>query len=359
MMKRWTTEDFDHYTLGLMDQGEAAAFEQAMKEDHTLASAYQDHHDFVGLVRKGYSRKELRRHLKQVHQSAFGDAGLHRVKPPASGGKFVRFTLQMGVAAAVAALVTFSVLYYIIGPGFGRSEAYLELRNEVQHIHNAQEYLKRELKRSKQTPVLFTGTSFAVSSDGLLATNYHVIRGLDSVWVSNFTDSLVRYIATIVYANPETDIALLKIIDPQFNGFGSLPYGKAMHPAEMGEYVYTLGYSKQDVVFGEGSISSVSGYRSDTTSYQVSVPVNPGNSGGPLFDSRGNLLGMISGKNIMKDGVGFAIKADYLYEAISEFIESNPEFQPQLTFQNRISQRKRTEQLKAIQPLVFRVQIAR
>jgi serine protease Do len=332
MMKRWTTEDFDRYLLGQMDGEETAAFERAEKEDMALAAKLQEHRHFVGMIGKAYTRKELRRHLKQVHKAAFGEEGMHGKKSPAFGGRFVRFTAQMGVAAAVAALITFSVLYYVIGPGFGRSEAYLELRNEVQHIHNAQEYLKRELIRSKQTPVLFTGTSFAVTSDGLLATNYHVIRGLDSVWVSNFTDSLVRYIATIVYANPETDIALLKIIDPQFTGFGAIPYGKASQPADMGEYVYTLGYSKQDVVFGEGSISSVSGYRSDTTSYQVSVPVNPGNSGGPLFDSRGNLLGMISGKNIRKDGVGFAIKADYLYEAISELTDSDPEFRPQLTF---------------------------
>lgn len=358
-MKHWTTEDFDQYLHHNMVEQERALFAKSLASDPELAKAYEEHCRFTSMMQQGFKRRDLRRELRKIHRETIqadkARPTVHRIKRRG----ILSFSTHIAAAAAVAALVTFGVLYITDGLGLGHKDAYMELRNEMNDIYNVQESLQREIRRGNQPPVRFTGTSFAITSDGLLATNYHVIRGLDSVWVSNHTDSFVRYTAKIVYANPATDIALLRITDTTFSGFGVLPFALKAGRAEMGEYVFTLGFSKQDVVFGEGSISSVSGYFSDTTAYQVSVPVNPGNSGGPLFDQQGNLIGMISGKNASKDGVGFAIKSEYLYQALDELNESDPGYTPQLQFRNRIQQKKRTEQLRTLQPLVFRVQIAR
>jgi serine protease Do len=358
-MKKWNEEDFDQYINGKMDSFTKDSFEREMAGNESLKAMFEAHRETVHLIKRSFERKRLKTKLKHIHQDAFYG---HPVFSPNRSTRRARIMFLSGslaAAASVAVLITFGIIYLSGGFNMDSKDAYVELRNEVQDISSSQESIKQEIRKNNQQPVLFTGTSFAVSSDGLLATNYHVIRGLDSVWVSNYCDTLVRYTATIVYRNAKQDIALLKIVDPAFRGFGKLPYSRSSNGAAMGEYVFTLGYSKQDIVFGEGSISSVSGFNSDTTAYQVSIPVNPGNSGGPLFDAQGNLLGMVSGKNFMKDGVGFAIKSDYIFNAISEISTDDGISQPVLMFKNRIQGKKRPDQLKVIQPLVFRVQIAR
>lgn len=357
-MKNWTLYDFDLYLMGRMPEDSMADFEDALKKDNDLMNKFLQHKETIMLLKRSFSRRKLKLQLHKIHHELFSDhSKIARIKTRRRNIFF--FAGNITAAASIAALVTLGILFLTNLLGFDNKDVYLELRNDLKDIYSEQEYIKKELKKSKQIPVLFTGTSFAVSSDGLLATNYHVIRGLDSVWVSNYSDSLVRYTAAIIYRDEELDIALLRIVDPEFNGFGRLPYSIPVRGADMGEYVYTLGYSKQEIVFNEGSISSVSGHNSDTTAYQISIPVNPGNSGGPLFDASGNLLGMISGKNTLKDGVGFAIKSNYIYSAISAVAANDPENEPQLLLKNSIAGKKRTDQLKTLQPLIFRVQIAR
>ncbi|HRZ42670.1 MAG TPA: serine protease [Bacteroidales bacterium] len=354
-MKGWTEEDFDHYYMGLMEAEERSRFEADLARSGELKARYEA---FAGILRnlqKTYTRKSLRKKLQTIHAEMASSRELTEML-----GQRYRLYIRrsLAVAASAALMVTLAGLYFSGNLGHHKDNAYLELRNEVQGISSEQEYIRKELTKG-QRQVPFTGSSFVVSSNGILATNVHVIRNLDSVWVTNFQDTLVRYKARIIYKNETTDIALLKIDDPGFSGFGKLPYAKPARSGDIAEYVFTLGYSKQEIVFGEGSISSVSGYYNDTTSYQVSIPVNPGNSGGPLFDAHGNFLGLISGKNTQKEGVGFAVKSDYIYQAIIEASEQEGVEEPVLQFRNRLMGKSRTEQVKVLQPLVFKVEIPR
>ncbi len=355
-MKRWTEEDFDQYYMGRMEPEARQHFEADLAADPELSARYES---FAGLLRnlqKSFARKSMRKRLQAIHLE-MNSAQEISVMLGQRYRTYIRRSLAWAASAAV--FVTFSGLYLSGNLGARKDSAYLELRNEVQGISSEQESLKKEITRNQRRFVPYTGSSFVVSSDGMLATNLHVIRNLDSVWVTNFQDTLVRYKARIIYKNEATDIALLKIDDPAFRGFGKLPYAQPAETGDIAEYVFTLGYSKQDIVFGEGSISSVSGYYSDTTSYQVSIPVNPGNSGGPLFDAHGNFLGLISGKNTQKDGVGFAVKSQYIYQAMQEASEQEGVDEPILQFRNRLAGKNRTEQVKVLQPLVFKVEISR
>src|SRR5437764_704090 len=83
-----------------------------------------------------------------------------------------------------------------------------------------------------------------------------------------------------IYVNKNTDLAILKVIDTSFKKINSLPYYIPRTTSELGEQIFTLGYPKEEVVYGEGYISAKSGYSGDTTAYQISISVNPGNSGG-------------------------------------------------------------------------------
>jgi S1-C subfamily serine protease len=71
-------------------------------------------------------------------------------------------------------------------------------------------------------------------------------------------------------------------------------------------------------VYGEGYLSAKSGYSGDTASYQISVSVNPGNSGGPVINKNGEVIGIISSKETNSDGVVFAIKSKNIYKALDE-----------------------------------------
>ena len=85
----------------------------------------------------------------------------------------------------------------------------------------------------------------------------------------------------------------------------------------MGEEVFVLGYPLTSTMGDEiklttGVISSKTGFQGDVSLYQISAPIQPGNSGGPLFDNKGNLIGVVSAKHKGAENVGYAIKTSYL-----------------------------------------------
>src|SRR5690606_15300240 len=165
----------------------------------------------------------------------------------------------------------------------------------------------------------FSGTGFAISPDGYIVTSSHVIQGADSILIENKAG--LKYKVTEVHRNTDYDLTILKVEDPSFAGFGKLPYTFKKSSSDLGERVYTLGFPREDIVFGEGSLSSASGFEGDTTSYQISIPLNPGNSGGPLLDDKGNVIGVINGKQAGQEGAAFAEKSSYLLQMVTEMKE--------------------------------------
>ena len=104
------------------------------------------------------------------------------------------------------------------------------------------------------------------------------------------------YKATIAASDKQNDLAILKIQDADFPGFGTIPYGLKSSMCEVGETVWALGYPLtnlmgEEIKFTDGKISSRTGFQGDISMYQISVPIQPGNSGGALFDNRGGLRG--------------------------------------------------------------------
>ena len=72
-----------------------------------------------------------------------------------------------------------------------------------------------------------------------------------------------------------------------------------------------------------GVVSSRTGFQGDVSLYQISAPIQPGNSGGPLFDSKGNIIGIVSAKHRGAENVGYAIKASYLKNLIESVMSTN------------------------------------
>ena len=92
----------------------------------------------------------------------------------------------------------------------------------------------------------------------------------------------------------ERDLAILKIDDKDFKPVNTLPYSIRKTQPDLGEELFTLGYPRDEIVYNMGYLSAKTGYKGDTTSCQLSLTANPGNSGAPVFNKNGEIIGIIT-----------------------------------------------------------------
>ena len=163
-----------------------------------------------------------------------------------------------------------------------------------------------------------SGSGFLLPQ-GFVVTNHHVIEGADSFTItigSGVTQQ--AFDARVIAEDINNDLALLEVID--FDGNASLEIPIRTR-ARVGESVVALGYPMVDTLGRElkvtdGIISALSGYQGDITSFQITAPVQPGNSGGPLFSENGELLGVINARITGAENVSYAVKAAYVEQLL-------------------------------------------
>lgn len=171
-----------------------------------------------------------------------------------------------------------------------------------------------------------TGSGFIVSSEGYIITNYHVIKGAKKIIISNVNDNVSEtHYAELKNIDIEKDIALLKIKNNNY----PINYSIQGKDLDVGEGIFVLGYPMINLMGTEikltnGIISSSSGFMNDKSYYQISSPIQPGNSGGPLFSNKGYLIGLITSKLSKGDNVGYALKASYIVDFLSKNGISKP-----------------------------------
>lgn len=177
--------------------------------------------------------------------------------------------------------------------------------------------------RSTRQPSEWSGTGWALNK-GYVVTNHHVANNARTI-VLKFVqgEELVEYSGEVAAMDEEHDLAIIKINDPKFKGFGALPYAIKTSLADVGESVFVLGYPMTTTMGDEiklttGIISSHSGFEGNKSQYQISAPVQPGNSGGPLFDDNGNIIGIVNAKHNGAENVSYAVKAQYLQTLVNQ-----------------------------------------
>ena len=164
-----------------------------------------------------------------------------------------------------------------------------------------------------------SGTGFFVSDDGYLVTNEHVVKNAARILLVTGTG---RIPARVVKVDVQHDLALLKA-DGHFT---PLPVVSS-DTVQLGETVATIGYPDfrlqgQSPKLAKGEIAALSGVRDDPGYFQISVPVQPGNSGGALVDERGNVVGIVSAQldadtaflttGVLPEDVNYAVKSSFL-----------------------------------------------
>jgi len=370
MRKLETYHWIEKYLAGQLTGEELNNFELRLKTDPALAEQLQQYQEVTGTLQFYGQRKLLQQKLNTIHAQSFEPQPKKVITPFGNKEKRKIFWNQhyatIAVAASVAILTVFGTLLSIdLWRSMGKQQAarYSALRREVEQIKNSQRAINKAITGNKANttpkaeydPGNFSGTGFAISSDGYLVTSYHVVSGADSVFIQNSTGQ--QYKVKNIYRDQAHDLAILKIADESFPGFGTLPYGIKSNESDLGERVYTLGFPREDMVFGEGSLSSRTGFEGDTTSYQISIPVNPGNSGGPLLDNQGNLIGVISGKQLDLQGAAFAVKSAYLKQLVEQLSQDSVEAPIKLAKSNQLAGASRTRQLKKLQDYVFVIKV--
>ena len=253
---------------------------------------------------------------------------------------------------------------WYIGDKTQNDEAYLTFKQGVfaTVFGNGEDNLYVKLfptsSEASSSKTMSSGTGFAISHNGHVVTNYHVIEGGKQISIKGINgDFNETYKAKVIASDKKNDLAILKINDSGFNKINDIPYQLNFKVIDVGSSVFALGYPLRssmgdEVKLTNGIISSKSGFQDDITTYQVSVPIQPGNSGGPLFDNDGNIVGIINSILKNTENVSYAIKTLYLYNLIQS-IDSPP---TELS-NNVIKNSSLSEQVKAVRNFVFIIEV--
>jgi S1-C subfamily serine protease len=174
-----------------------------------------------------------------------------------------------------------------------------------------------------------TGTGFVISANGHIITNHHVIDGCTGDIKGNLTGDATATLR-VVNSDAANDLALLQGPAESFKAFARIR-DRAIHS---GDSVVAIGFPyhallTSDFTVTTGIVSSLSGLMNDTRHLQISAAVQPGNSGGPLLDTSGEIVGMVSAKldalriarctGTIPENINFAIKIG----AIRDFLDNS------------------------------------
>lgn len=170
------------------------------------------------------------------------------------------------------------------------------------------------------------GTGFFIHSEGVLVTSLHVVDKANSISVN--TRGGVKFSAQLLAKNEPCDLAVLKVASRVQDW---LPIQKDTRKIKRGSEVLTVGFPRVDLQGFEakvtnGLISSLTGVINDPNFFQISVPIQPGNSGGPLVSRDGVVVGVISSKlainssldtsHVQPENVNYAVKSSCLRDLL-------------------------------------------
>jgi len=181
------------------------------------------------------------------------------------------------------------------------------------------EYASASEKKTAKSSIT-RGTGFVVRPDGTVLTAFHLVENARSITVKCPNRETVP--ATLSQTARSTDLAVLRI---PLSGLSYLSLARAgsMRP---GDSVFTIGFPTTEILgaepkFTDGAVSALTGIQGEATLMQVTVPIQPGNSGGPLLNSEGLVVGILtstlairpflSATGTLPQNVNWAVKSDY------------------------------------------------
>jgi S1-C subfamily serine protease len=357
-------ETVERYVKGEMTPQERSFFEEVRKKTPEVDQMVVEHTFFLHGLEQYSDLKSFKHSLADIETKLMEDGV---IKEPSLTGKaklvqlWSKYKRSMSVAASIAAFI--SILTAGLNIAYNnqsKQEDITRLKRELQQD------IKKEVGKTigstpsvKPKPVItehakFGGTGFLIDGKGYLVTNYHVISSMKNIYVGNGKGD--NYYAEVVYTDNASDLAILKITDTAYKTITNLPYSIKRANSDLGDQFFTLGFPRNEIVYGEGYVSAKSGNEGDSLAYQLTVSANPGNSGGPVINKNGEIIGIITAKDSKADGVVYATKSRNIFKMLDQLKKADTTAPSIKTpTGNGLKGIERTQQVKKMEEFVFMV----
>lgn len=356
----------ERYIRGEMNPDERLYFENLRKSNPEIDQQVVEHTLFLQQMNRFGEWKKFRSVLNEVHTD-LAEQGKINYSKLSGKARVVYLWKRYKRVAAIAAIIagvttlTFTAMVNVLSPK-ADIDRVTELSRKIDNANaitkaQSQEIrsIKSDLNNRNNISNAFKsgGTAFLIDGKGYLVTNAHIIRNSSRVVVVNNKNE--EFTVTLVKLYAEKDIAILRIDDENFKPVSSLPYAISKSPADVAEPLYTLGYPRNDIVYTEGYLSARTGLNGDTLSCQLGIAANHGNSGGPVFNHAGEVIGVISTKETEAEGVAFAIQSKYIFDAAEDLKKDANGVQLRIPVKSAVRGQDVRQQVKKIEDFVYMV----
>jgi V8-like Glu-specific endopeptidase len=356
----------ERYIRGEMSPDERLYFEQMRKTNPEVDQLVVEHTLFLQQMNRFGEWKKFKQslHDTHIHLAEQGKISSDKLKGKA---KIIylwkRYKRVTAIAASIAGItaITISMLVWSLSPK-APTEEIERLKGKISVIEKKTNEQTNEINKVKNTinapihPIYKTGgTGFLIDGKGYLITNAHVIENYKNIAVQN--NKGVEFNAKVIKVDADKDIAILKIEDDNFKPLVSIPYSISKSATDLAEPVFTLGYPRNEIVYGQGYLSATTGFNGDTLSCQIEIAANPGNSGSPVFNGNGEVIGILSTRQKTAEGVVFATHSKYIYLTLNELKKDTAYKNIKLPTVSNIKGLDRTKQVNKIEDYVYMVKV--
>lgn len=312
----------ERYINGEMLPEERMFFEHVRKTNPDVDQLVVEHTLLLDQFARYGEIHRLKTRLDDVHEALSQSGQIEQPSPAKVTMLWKKYKRVIGVAASIAGITALGIsgLMSYFSPKVNNEKMELlsrKLDNQEQKLNT----VTRMVINNENTPAppvidfKSGGTGFLIDGRGYLVTNAHVVRNATVVEVQNAQGA---YKARILHLDPVADLAFLKIEDTAFHSIAQLPYGISRLKVRLGEDLFTEGYPGDEIVYSKGYVSARSGFRGDTLEYQMTIAANPGNSGTPVFNKDGEVVGIVRGTQRDAQMVVFAIRSKNIFRAVDE-----------------------------------------
>jgi len=362
-------EAVERYIRGEMKTDERVYFEQLRKTNPEVDQLVVEHTLFIHQMNEVGELRKFKSTLNEVHTD-LAEKGLINSDRLKGNAKVVylwkKYKRVAAIAASIAGIttLTISLLVWSLSPKIESSQV-KELVNEVNGLKIKNRELDNKIKdvdnKSEKKAILnpsyrFNGTGFMIDNKGYLVTNAHVVRTAKTVVVQNKKGE--NFNARVVFTDFAKDLVILKIEDDSFKSLMNIPYSISKSTSDLAESIYTLGYPRNDeMVYGQGYLSAKTGLNGDSLNCQITIAANPGNSGGPVLNHNGEVIGVLSTRQVSVEGVVFAIQSKYIYTVLNDLKKFDTSMKVKAPAASSLKGLDRTQQVKKIEDYVFMVKV--